>query len=326
MQEYVVDAGDAGLRLDQWLVRRGGAPSRAKASTWLERGKVFVNGEEAGLADGARRVAAGDRVGVWIDRPGSAKPADRAIAGARARLDILHEDSAIVVVDKPVGLIVEPLPDEGPGEPTVLDLLEDHYRHEARARVYVVHRIDRDTSGLVLFARTPSARDALKDQFEQRTPERVYQAIVVGVMPEDAATWSDYLAWDKAALRQRRAHGTDAGAKEAIANVRVVERFAQASLIEVSLVTGKRNQIRVQAAIRGFPLLGERQYRFDAPDEPEGLPRMERQALHAARLGFVHPSTKKRVSYAAPLPEDLSRVLQALRRHGQRRAALPRRP
>lgn len=314
MQERTVTPGDAGVRLDQWLVLRGGAASRSKATAWLERGKVFVNGRETGLEDAAARVAEGDRIGIWVDRPGSARPVDRAVADARTHLDILHEDEAIVVVDKPVGLIVEPLPDGAEHEPTVLDLLTDHYRHLPRARVFVVHRIDRDTSGLVLFARTPAARDHLKDQFEARTPDRVYQAVAVGTMAPETAVWRDMLAWDKAALRQRRAHGRDAGGKEAVAHVRVLERFALATLLEVSLVTGKRNQIRVQAALRGLPLLGERQYRFDAPPEPPGLPRLERQALHAWRLGFTHPVSGHEVSFSAPVPDDLTRVLRALRR------------
>jgi 23S rRNA pseudouridine1911/1915/1917 synthase len=313
MEERTVTSADSGLRLDIWLVRCGDAGSRSRASAWLERGKIFVNGREAGVSDAPYRVVAGDRIGLWVDRPGSAKAIDRAVAGARERLTILHEDAAIVVLDKPVGVIVEPLPDAAESEPTLLHLLQDYYRHVPRAQVHVVHRIDRDTSGLVLFARTTAALDHLKAQFERRTPERIYQAIVLGVMVDDEATWQDVLAWDKSALRQRRAHGRDAGGKDAISTVRVRERFARATLIEVSLVTGKRNQIRVQAGLRGFPLLGERQYRFDAPPEPEGLPSIDRQALHAWRLGFVHPSTGQPVSFTSPLPDDLTRVLRALR-------------
>ncbi len=313
MQEHVVLPADAGLRLDLWLVRCGGAASRGQASGWIDRGKVFVNDREAGAASRAYRVVAGDRIGVWLDRPGSSRGADRGVAEARDSLAVVHEDASIVVVDKPAGQIVEPLPDEAGSEATVLDLLADRYRHQPRARVYVVHRIDRDTTGLVLFARTAAARDALKAQFERRTPGRLYQAIVVGDMAGAEDRWRDLLAWDREARRQRRAHGTDAGAKPAEAAVRVLERFAGATLIEVSLVTGKRNQIRVQAAMRGYPLLGERQYRFGAPPEAETLPRIGRQALHAWRLSFTHPETSRSVSFTSPLPADFERARRALR-------------
>ena len=323
MQEWTVTVDEARIRLDVWLVRRAGAASRSRASGWIERGKVFVNGQEIGLAEASHHVAAGDCVRVWLDRPGSSKPTDRAVAGVRAHLRTVHEDSAIVVVDKPVGMIVEPLPGEAVQEPTMLDLLVDAYRHVPRAHVYVVHRIDRDTSGLVLFARSPAARDHLKGQFERRTPDRIYQAVVLGALKTESAEWRDRLAWDKVALRQRRAHDSDAGAKEAEARVRVLERFdAAATLVEVSLVTGKRNQIRVQAGLRGHPLLGERQYRFGAPPEPAGLPIIDRQALHAWGLAFVHPRSKQHVSFTAPLPDDISRLLRALRKHSPRQARL----
>lgn len=313
MVDWIVAEADAGIRLDVWLVRHAEAGSRSRASGWIERGKVFVNDREVEPGAAARRVAAGDRIRVWVDRPGSAKPPDRAVAAARSHLHVLHEDAAIIVVDKPVGLIVEPLPGEAAQEATLLDLLVDAGRHTVRGRAYVVHRIDRDTSGLVLFARTSAARDHLKGQFERRTPDRIYQAVVLGQVDADSAVWRDQLAWDKTALRQRRAHGRDAGGKEAVARVQVLERFAAATLIEVSLETGKRNQIRVQAGLRGHPLLGERQYRFGAPPEPPGLPAMDRQALHAWRLGFVHPSTGQPVVFTSPLPPDFSRLLRALR-------------
>ena len=120
---------------------------------------------------------------------------------------------------------------------------------------------------------------------------RVYQAVVEGVVWPLRGTWRDQLAWDASRLRQRQAHATDARGKEAVAEYEVLEQFDAAALVKVSLVTGKRNQIRVQAGLRGHPLLGERQYRFGAPAPAPGLPRIDRQALHAWRLGFRHPST-----------------------------------
>ncbi|MEI6668715.1 MAG: RluA family pseudouridine synthase [Acidobacteriota bacterium] len=314
MQEWTVEPTDEGMRLDQWLAGRTDAGSRSRASQWLSRGKVYVNGKPVEPAARADRVIAGQRISVWMDRPGSSKSADRSAVGARHLLTVVHQDDAIVVVDKPAGLLVEPLPGREGEESTLVDLLADHFRHERRARSHVVHRIDRDTSGLVLFARSTAARDTLKDQFERRTPVRVYHAVVLGQPVPTDGTWRDTLAWDASSLRQRQAHGRDARGKDAEARYRVVEQFAEAALIEVTLVTGKRNQIRVQAAMRGHPLLGERLYRFGAPPEPDTLPRIDRQALHAWTLGFIHPTTARRVTYTSPLPKDLDTLLVALRK------------
>jgi 23S rRNA pseudouridine1911/1915/1917 synthase len=313
MQEWVIEAADAGMRLDLWLVRGAEGGSRRRVAEWLGRGKVYLDGRPVDLAAAAHRLAAGERVGVWLDRPGSATASERSVVPLRHLLRVLYSDAAIIVVDKPPGLLVDPLPDGRTAEVTVLDLLRDHVRREARSGLYVVHRIDRETSGLVLFARTPAACEALKKQFEAHAPERVYQAVVLGCPAPASGTWRDRLSWDASTFRQRRAHASDARAKEAVAHYTVREPFAAASLVEVSLLTGKRNQIRVQAALRGHPLLGEHQYRFDAPPEPPGLPALERHALHAWRLGFVHPVTAQQVSFTAPLPDDLARLLSELR-------------
>jgi len=313
MQEWVIAADAAGMRLDLWLARRAGAGSRRRAAAWLECGKVLLNGQDAGPGEAARRLTPGLRVGVWMDRPGSARAADRAARDRRHLLRVVAEDEAFLAADKPPGMIVEPLPGRSGEEVTLLDLARHHLRHETRPALHVVHRIDRDTSGLVLFARTAEARDTLKEQFEQRTPVRVYQAVVEGIVRPSRGTWSDQLAWDASQLRQRKAHATDARGKEAVADYVVLEQFEAAALVEVSLVTGKRNQIRVQAGVRGHPLLGERQYRFGAPEPAPGLPRIGRQALHAWRLGFRHPSTGRPVTLTAELPEDFTRLLAALR-------------
>ena len=253
MQEWVVAADAAGMRLDLWLARHAGAGSRSRAAAWLERGKVFLDGQAAGPDDAARRLTPGLRVGVWMDRPGSARAADRAAHGRRHLLRIVAEDATFIVADKPAGLIVEPLPGRSGEEVTLLDLVRHHLRHEPRASLYVVHRIDRDTSGLVLFARSAEVRDALKDQFERRTPVRVYQAVVEGAVRPTRGRWIEQLAWDASRLRQRKAHASDARGKEAVAEYAVLEQFAAAALLQVSLVTGKRNQIRVQAGCAAIP-------------------------------------------------------------------------
>jgi 23S rRNA pseudouridine1911/1915/1917 synthase len=313
MQEWVIAADAAGMRLDLWLVRQAGAGSRGRAAAWLERGKVFLDGQAVGPREAAHRLRPGARIGVWMDRPGSGRAADRAAQDARHLLRVVADDPAFLVADKPAGMLVEPLPGRPAEEITLLDLVRHHVRHEPRGRLYVVHRIDRDTSGLVLFARTADARDALKDQFERRTPLRVYQAVVEGTVTPARGTWTDQLAWDASRLRQRQAHARDARAKEALAEYAVLEQFEAAALLTVSLVTGKRNQIRVQAGLRGHPLVGERQYRFHSPVPPPGLPRIGRQALHAWRLGFRHPSTGRQVMLTADPPADFRRLLGALR-------------
>ncbi len=334
MTRWTVTETDTGTRLDAWLAKRPEIGSRGRATAWLERGKVFLNGTAAAYADAGRRLQAGDEVRLWVDRPGTSSPARRDLHGIRDQLHIVREDQAILVADKPPGLLVEPLPSGrrrgssgGPGpsrgpkrsaaaetgtEPTLLDLVADHLRVAVRVRPLVVHRIDRDTSGLVLFAKTPAAQQTLKEQFERRTPVRVYLAVVHGIVTPPSGTWRDRLVWDKEHFVQRCAHPRDTRAKEAIAHYRVLEQFPDAALLEVSLVTGKRNQIRVQAGLHGHPIVGERLYRFGM--DRHATPAFDRQALHAARLGFTHPVTGKGVRLSAPPPDDLRTLIQRLKR------------
>ena len=313
MITWTVPGAEAGPRLDAWLASRSEIGSRGKARDALDRGKVFLNGEELTCADGARRLTAGDEIGYWPDRPGSSRPRRREVVAARERFRVVHRDDHILVVNKPPGWLVEPLPGDAPAEVTLLDMAGDLLREGARARAYVVHRIDRDTSGLVLFALTVPARDALERQFERHTPARVYLAIVNGAPEPPSGTWRDRLVWDRDRLIQKRAHAREERARDAIAHYRVVERFQWQALVEVSLVTGKRNQIRVQAGSRGHALVGERQYRFGRPRDEAREPEFPRQALHAARLGFTHPGTRRHVEFTAALPDDMATLLARLR-------------
>jgi 23S rRNA pseudouridine1911/1915/1917 synthase len=313
MTTWTIAGADAGRRLDAWLAARPEIGSRGRARDAVECGKVFLNGEELTYADAARRLRPGDLVGFWPDRPGSGRPRSREVVAARSALRIVYRDPHLLVADKPPGWLVEPLPGDSPAEVTLLDMVADLLRSEKKVRPYVVHRIDRDTSGLVLFALTPAARDALKRQFEQRAPTRAYLAVVNGTPVPPSGTWRDRLVWDSERLIQKRAHAQEEGAKEAEARYRVIERFAWQSLVEISLVTGKRNQIRVQAGSRAHPLVGERQYRFGRPRDEAREPEFGRQALHAARLGFTHPATRRRVEFTADLPEDMQGLLRVLR-------------
>jgi 23S rRNA pseudouridine1911/1915/1917 synthase len=312
MPDWIVGAGEAGLRLDKFLAAADRAGSRPKAAAALERGKVFVNDREMTMADAAARVKSGDVVRLWMDRPGSAKRRPSPIGDA-GDLPIVYEDDAVIVLNKPAGLLAVPLPLQRRNEArSVFEDLKIYLSRRGRRRPFVVHRIDRDTSGLVLFAKAEGAQLALKEQFKRHLPERVYQAVVYGVPSPASGTWRDHLVWDMKSLIQKETSPKDPRGKEAICRYRVIETLAGASLIEVSLVTGKRNQIRIQARLRGHTLIGEVRYIY-GPEElrPIAFPR---QALHAQRLTFRHPADDREMRFEAPLPDDMTALLAQLRR------------
>jgi 23S rRNA pseudouridine1911/1915/1917 synthase len=320
-RHWTVTSEEQGLRLDRFLAAAHRLGSRGRVRAALERGQVFFNDAEASVRDAGVRLASGDTVRIWLDRPGSS----RRKAGFEASgLHILYEDETLLVVNKPAGLLAVPLP-RGPSTTlrvkpsrSAFRLLADHLGTRARRTPFVVHRIDRDTSGIVVFAKTASAQHAIKDQFARREPERVYWAVVHGIPRPARGTWRDRLTWDAAALRQRVADARDPKGVEAVSDYRVLETFGDASLIEVRLHTGKRNQIRIQAAVRGHALVGERQY-ADGPSQKTG-PTHPRQALHAYRLSFAHPIDGRRLKIEAPLPDDLNDLLRRLRTTVTRRA------
>ena len=307
--EWTVEGDAVGLRLDKFLAGADRIGSRARAVAALERGKVFLNGTEADAPAAATRVAKGDVVRVWMDRPGSSKRRPTTIRSA-SHLRIVYEDEGFLVLDKPAGLLAVPL-DRRSDASSVQELIEDHLRSHKR-RPFVVHRIDRDTSGLVVFAKDARTQQRLKAQFKRREPERVYLAVVYGHPQPASGTWTDRLVWDDTAMIQKETHPRDPKGKEAISDYRVVESFAATSLIEVRLHTGKRNQIRIQARLRGHTLVGEKRYTF-GPDalRPIAFPR---QALHAARLTFQHPAHGRPVNFDAPIPDDLAALVAQLRR------------
>jgi 23S rRNA pseudouridine1911/1915/1917 synthase len=308
--EWTVSTAEQGLRLDKFLAESERLGSRRRASVALDRGKVFVNTIEAAADAGATRLAAGDLVRVWMDRPGSA----RARGGKPRRsgdLRIVYEDEALIVLDKPAGLLAVPLERRG-GAPSIFDQVAEHLRPHGKRRPLVVHRIDRDTSGLVVFAKDAAAQNRLKGQFKRHAVERVYRAVVYGHPDPPAGTWRDRLVWDQKALIQKQTHPRDPSGMDAVSHYEIVEAFRQASLLEVRLETGKRNQIRIQARLRGHTLVGERRYVY-GPDELRPI-QFERQALHAYRLAFEHPVTGEDIRLEAPIPADLADLLTRLRR------------
>ena len=230
--------------------------------------------------------------------------------GERRDLPIVFEDDSIVVLNKPAGVLAVPLERRSDAR-SVFDDLEAYLKKHRRGRPLVVHRIDRDTSGLVVFAKHARAQEALKAQFKRHLPERVYLAVVYGHPAPSEGTWRDRLVWDEGSLIQKETHPRDPEGKAATSRYRVVERLRGASLLEVRLVTGRRNQIRIQARLRGHTLVGEKRYVYG----PDSLRRIEfpRQALHAHRLAFAHPATDRLVSFEAPLPDDMTQLIDRLR-------------
>jgi 23S rRNA pseudouridine1911/1915/1917 synthase len=311
--QWIVTSEEQGLRLDRFLAAPGRLVSRGRVRVALERGQVFLNDVEASAQDAGKRLASGDVVRFWVDRPGSAR---RRTSGASARqvrtrgLEILYEDETLLVVNKPAGLLAVPL-GRGKASPSVFSLLADHLGQRGRRVPFVVHRIDRDTSGIVVFAKTAAAQRAVKDQFARREPERVYRAVVHGHPRPTRGRWRDHLTWDDDALKQTVTDAKDPKAVEAISDYEVLETFGDASLVEVRLQTGKRNQIRIQAARRGHALVGERQY-VEGPPGRTG-PTHPRQALHAHRLSFAHPIDGRQLTFEAPLPKDLADLVRRLR-------------
>jgi 23S rRNA pseudouridine1911/1915/1917 synthase len=306
---WTIERGSTGTRLDKFLAAGERLGSRGRVADALDKGKIFVNGQEATRRQAGLLLRAGDLVRVWMDRPGSARRRPRSSIRA-GDVTILYEDDAIMVVNKPSGLLSVPL-DRKPHASSAYDDLETHLRPRGRRKPLVVHRIDRDTSGLVVFARTVRAQQALKDQFRRREPERVYLAVVYGHPHPAEGTWRDRLAWDAKALIQKQTRAGDPAGREAISRYRVVEAFDGASLIEVRLVTGKRNQIRLQAGLRGHMLVGEQRY-VTGSDALRSI-EFHRQALHAHRLSFRHPIDGRPLTFEAPLPADLSALLKRLR-------------
>ena len=226
-----------------------------------------------------------------------------------------------MAIDKPAGLLTVPL-ERKPDAPSVLGMLEDRFRSHGRRRAFVVHRIDQDTSGLVLFAKDERTQQALVGQFKRREPERVYLALVRGVPEPPEGTWRDRIVWDRKALIQKRARASDKDAEDAISDYRVVEALGDAALVEVQLRTGRRNQIRIQAALRGHPLVGDRRYVSGEADANAAA--FGRQALHAWRLTFIHPSDGREIRLEADPPPDFTDLLNRLRARARTRV-VPRR-
>lgn len=308
-QSWQVSAAEEGTRLDKWLADTARLGSRSKAFEAIARGRIFVNEVEQTALDAGRKLQPHETVRAWMDRPGSAKHrvfTDRHVSG----LHVIYEDETLLILNKPAGVLTVKLAAQSE-EPSLYEQAMDYVRQRSKLKPQVVHRIDRDTSGLVIFAKQNAARDHLKRQFTAHKPERVYQAVVYGTPFPETGTWRDWLLWDDEDLVQRAGNPRDQRTVEAKCNYAVLEQFAETSLVEFKLVTGKQNQIRAQATMHGHQLVGERQYMATPPRSSISF---RRQALHAFQLSLRHPDTDRMMKFEAPIPPDMASLLNRLRK------------
>jgi 23S rRNA pseudouridine1911/1915/1917 synthase len=269
-----------------------------------------VNGVGDPPAAPSRKLREGDVV-VWTPPP----VAETDIAAEAIPLEVVYEDRWLVVIDKPAGLVVHPAPGHEAG--TLVNALLAHCRDlrgiGGELRPGIVHRIDKDTSGLLVVAKDDGTMNALAAAFKAHTVERVYDALVAG-KPPAASGRIDTLYGRDPRDRKKFSSRVRTG-KRAVTNWKVAERFPGAARIEARLETGRTHQVRVHMAALGCPLLGDRVY-GRPPREPAlraiaaGL---GRQALHARSLGFTHPATGERLAFSAELPADMRQALAALR-------------
>ncbi|HEU4562292.1 MAG TPA: RluA family pseudouridine synthase [Longimicrobium sp.] len=245
-----------------------------------------------------RKVKAGDVVSARVQ-----SDEEPALEPVEMPLSIVHEDEEVLVIDKPPFVLVHPT---SPEQNETLAHGVAHYfaRRGVKARVRPVHRIDRDTSGLVLFAGSALAHQRLDKQLREGGIGRMYQALVDGVMEDDAGVIDAPIGRDP---RRPNLRAVRPGGEPARTRWRVVERFPRATLLELELETGRTHQIRVHMLHAGHPVLGDRQY------GRAGAELIKRQALHASRLSFHHPTTGQAMDFTAPLPEDMARAVERLR-------------
>ncbi len=264
---------------------------KKQVRTWLKFGSVTVNGRVVTQFD--HRLKPGDK--VEIRAKGLAPPETALQGGVRVK----HEDHDIIVIEKPAGLLSIASPSEL--EKTAYVFLTDHVRQGnqfSRERVWIVHRLDRETSGLMIFAKSESAKTVLQNDWD--AVEKKYRAVVEGAPPSDAGLFDSHL--DESNPLKVYSDKESPKTRRALTRYRVMKKAKATTLVELTLETGRRHQIRVQLADAGCPIVGDGKY--GAETDP-----IKRLALHASSLRFIHPVTRKEMRFESPLPGDLGRLV-----------------
>ena len=300
---FVIPMQFAGLRLDQALAKLATDHSRSRLQSWIRGDKVKLDGESCHIR---QKVWGGESVFIE-DSP---DPAETAHAAEDIELSVLYEDDFLIVNDKPAGLVVHP--GSGNREGTLLNALLHHEPSLSTVpRAGIVHRLDKETSGLLVVAKTLPSQTSLVRQLQERTVKRQYVALVHGIVKHDGTV--------DAPVGRHPTHRTKmavvGNGKSARTHYSVIESFTGCTLLECSLESGRTHQIRVHMQHIGHPLVGDPVYGKKAlPSENSALlSTFPRQALHARRLSFVHPENGELMTFESDLPEDLARLLEELK-------------
>ncbi len=307
-----IPVSEGGKRLDRVLAVLFPDYSRSRLSQWIKAGRVRVDGRSPSPSD---RVMGGERVELEVQPETEVCWEPQAIP-----LRVLFEDESILVIDKPAGLVVHPA--AGNPDGTLLNALLHHAPELAEVpRAGIVHRLDKETSGLLVVARTVTSHLRLVEQLQARTMKREYQAVVTGVLLAGGTV--DAPIGRHRVDRKRMA--VTSGGKPAVTHYRVAQRFAAHTLLKVSLESGRTHQIRVHMAHIRHPLVGDPVYggRLRIPagcsgELAETLRGFRRQALHAGRLGLIHPASGEAMAWHSPLPEDMARLIDVLQSDASR--------
>ena len=292
---------DAGTRLDAFVASRANGLTRSQAARYIEEGRVSVDGKPAAKSC---RIGGGET--VTVDVP---EVRETALEPQDIPLDVVYEDDDVIVVNKPKGLVVHPAPGHPDG--TLVNALLYHCGSSlsginGELRPGIVHRIDRDTSGLIIAAKNDFAHVRLAAQLQDHTLARTYRCIVMGNLREDAGTVNAPIG---RCPTDRKKMAVVAGGRNAVTHWVVLERYPGAAYVECRLETGRTHQIRVHMAYIGHPILGDTVY-----GNRKSVPGLQGQCLHAVGLKFIHPRTGEPVQLTCSLPEEFEKQLEKYRR------------